>query len=306
MIDRTLAELDAALAAARVDGRNRRRLVAEAREHLRDATQEGGEADAVRSFGDPSSIARLLAAELATARTRMGTYVAFGALAVTGLAYTAVTILYGIIGWPDIFAGDNAAFGALAGIGIILFPQIAFAAGCLALLRVLRSRRAAALTMGELGVARRRAAVALAAGALTAASWAVWAVEFRAQLAPGRGWVANAILVAAAALIVLLTAAAVLVARSTSPVAVTGTADGIVVDELEPLLRRLGPASRLFDTAHPWRLALAVAGAVGAAALAAGWLGEGDPGSGLVRGVFEAVAVLACFATLGRVLALRR
>jgi hypothetical protein len=40
--------------------------------------------------------------------------------------------------------------------------------------------------------------------------------------------------------------------------------------------------------------------------LVGGWYAEGDPGSGLVRGAFEAVALLACFAVLGRTLGLRR
>ena len=61
-------------------------------------------------------------------------------------------------------------------------------------------------------------------------------------------------------------------------------------------------ASRRGD---PWRLAAAVALAVGAAVWLAGIV-QGDPIDGLVRGIFEAAACLAGFAALGRYLGLRR
>jgi hypothetical protein len=57
---------------------------------------------------------------------------------------------------------------------------------------------------------------------------------------------------------------------------------------------------------HPWRFAALVATAVGLGSFVAGWYAEGDPGSGIVRGVFESVALLICFACLGRFLGLRR
>ena len=71
-----------------------------------------------------------------------------------------------------------------------------------------------------------------------------------------------------------------------------------------------GPAGDVFDDVgfrmDPWAFAALFALAVGALGFAGGWVAEGDPGSGLVRGAFEAAAVLACFAALGRRLALRR
>jgi hypothetical protein len=71
-----------------------------------------------------------------------------------------------------------------------------------------------------------------------------------------------------------------------------------------------GPAGDVFDDIgfrmDPWPFAVLFAVLVGALGFAGGWAAEGDPGSGLVRGAFEAVALLACFAVLGRRLALRR
>ena len=66
------------------------------------------------------------------------------------------------------------------------------------------------------------------------------------------------------------------------------------------------PARRLGLPMHPWRFALLIAASVGLLGFAAGWYAEGDPGSGVVRGGFEAVALLVCFAALGRTLGLRR
>jgi hypothetical protein len=78
-----------------------------------------------------------------------------------------------------------------------------------------------------------------------------------------------------------------------------------VFDDLAPLLR-LGPLRQLHLPEHPWRFAVMWAVAVGGVGFAGGWYVEGDPGSGLVRGVFEALALLVCFAVLGRILGLRR
>ena len=78
----------------------------------------------------------------------------------------------------------------------------------------------------------------------------------------------------------------------------SGDASGDVFHDL-PLLARLG-----LDRGR--RLAGATAAVVGAAAFAGGWLAEGDPGSGLVRGAFEAAALLLCYSVLAGPLALRR
>jgi hypothetical protein len=71
-----------------------------------------------------------------------------------------------------------------------------------------------------------------------------------------------------------------------------------------------GPAGDVFDDIgfrmDPWPFAVLFAVLVGTLGFVGGWAAEGDPGSGLVRGAFEAVALLACFAALGRRLALRR
>jgi hypothetical protein len=71
-------------------------------------------------------------------------------------------------------------------------------------------------------------------------------------------------------------------------------------------LFRVGVVRRLDLPGHPWGFALLCAGVVGLGGSLLGVYAEGDPGSGLVRGAFEAVALLICFAALGRSLGLRR
>jgi len=80
---------------------------------------------------------------------------------------------------------------------------------------------------------------------------------------------------------------------------------GKVADTAARLFRR-----HLFDDLgfrmDAWRFALLFAASIGLLGFAGGWIVEGDPGSGVVRGGFEGLAVLLCFVTLGRRLALRR
>jgi len=171
----------------------------------------------------------------------------------------------------------------LSALGVVLFPQVAFVAGGLAFLRALR-RRGNGATDEELAVIRVRAAIALAAGALTALSMAVWIVEYRQP-----AWLLTAPLLAAS----LLTAALIAVAHAAEPRAPSGGAPDDVFDDL---------GFRM----ESWHFAMLCAVAVGVLGFAGGWIVEGDPGSGIVRGGFEGVAVLACYAVLGRPLALRR
>jgi hypothetical protein len=165
----------------------------------------------------------------------------------------------------------------------------------------MRLRQGDLLPADELRVMRSRAAVAVCAGWLTIASVALYAVEFRSA-APLEHWVAPTILGVCAALAVPLAAGTVALVRARGPQAVPGPA-GDVFDDFAPVFR-LGPLRRL--PLHPWRFALLFAGGVALAGFALGWTAEGDPGSGIVRGAFEGLAVLVCFAALGRPLALRR
>ena len=302
MIEQYLMALARALEESGVEGRAADRVLAESRDHLLELARENGEQEALARFGDARALAEQVAAQLATSRTRRATYGAFAALALTGagyLGFSAVVNLGG--GWPDIFDGQLAALGVLAGIGTFVFPQVALVAGCLALLRALRLRRGGALPAAELQVMRSRSAVALGAGWLTMGSWAVFAVDFR-NAAPLASWVAPAILAICGALAIPLAVASAALLRSAGPQAPAGPA-GDVFDDLAPVFR-LRPLRPL--PGHPWRFALVFAACVGLLGFALGWTAEGDPGSGVVRGGFEGLAVLMCFAALGRRLALRR
>lgn len=270
MIDRYLADLGRELAARGVRGRAAGRVLTEARDHLI-------ELESVERFGPSAQIAQEVAAELATTRTIRSAYAAFAALALTAATYLGFMAL---AGQPDLFSARHEAIGVAATIGLVLFPQVAFVAGCLALLRAFRRR---ANTQEELGVIRARARIALGAGALTGVSMAVWIVEFRQP-----AW----LLVFPLLVMPLLAVAAVVVGRAGEPRAPAGDPPGDVLDEL---------GFRM----DPWPFAVLFALLVGALGFIGGWVAEGDPGSGMVRGAFEAAAVLACFAVLGRRLALR-
>ena len=269
-------ELARELAAAGVRGRWARRALDEARDHIAESQGE---------FGDPREIATGIAAVVGTTRTRRAAWAAFAALACTGLAYVGAWALVAHDGQPDITAGG--ALGVAATLALFFLPQVTFVAGVLMLWRALRLPSPA--PAAELRVVRRRAAVALAGGAATAGSWVVYVRQF--DVAHGAAMVAAGIAALAA-----LAVAALLVRGATAPRVEPEGSAGDVFDELG--LPGLG--------AHPWAFATAFAFVVGLAAFAVGWNAEGTLVDGLVRGVPEAVAVLGCYAALGRVLALRQ
>ncbi len=281
MIEPYLADLARKLRARGVRGPSAARVLAEARDHLLELEQAHGSID---RFGPSEQIAREVAAQLATTRTFRATYAAFAALALTAAAYL---VFFGSInqgsGSPDLFSARHEAVGVAATVGLVLLPQIALVAGCLALWRALRLHGVSTLSAEELHVIRQRAAVALTAGGLTAMTMVLWTVEYSAA-----GWL-------------LLPAVLAAVPLGAGVVALSGASQPQAVAE--------GPAGDVFDDIgfrmDPWPFALLFALLVGALGFAGGWVAEGDPGSGLVRGAFEAFAVLACFAALGRRLALR-
>ena len=280
MIEAYLRRLEHDLSERGVRGASARRVLDEARDHLLELQDRDG---TIERFGESGEVATQIAAQLATTRAIRSTYGAFSALALAGCAYVGFMGLIGLEGSPDLFAGRHELLGVGATIALALFPQIAFVSGCLALLRALRLRRAAVVSREERDVIRSRATVALAAAGVTAFSMMVWSVEFRV----------DAVLLAlASASAVALAAGTAAVVRAGRPQAVAG-----------------GPAGDVFDDLgfriDPWRFALLFAAAVAVAGFVAGWVAEGDPGSAVVRAGFEGVAVIACFAVLGRRLALR-
>lgn len=137
-----LVDLRAALAANGIRGALANRIVDELADHL----ACGPDAN----VGSPDEIAQRFAVELRIGRTRRATVGTFAALALCAGLMTVVAAT------PP---NRSTAVGALGGLGIFAFSQIAFVAGMLALVRGLRGR-----TPGDLRLAQRRALVALAAG----------------------------------------------------------------------------------------------------------------------------------------------
>lgn len=262
-----------------VAGRDRRRVLAETEDHLRELAAEHGEEAAVSRFGQGGPLAVAIAAQLATSKTIRSTYATFAALATTAFGYIALLAIVHLDGGPpDLFSADHEALGVLAALGLLLFPQIAFVAGGLALLRALRRRGRGVLSCQELDVMRRRSAVALGAGGLTVCSMALWALEFR-DLAP--------ILALSLATALPLGVVTVAVVQASGTQAVSHGPPDDVFDDL-----RLAGIR-----AHPWLFALVVASAVAAVAFAV---------DGLILAGLEFAAVLAGFSLLGRLLALRK
>ena len=302
MIGAFLRELEGHLRAVGVRGRAARRVLAESEDHLREAGAKGDE-DAIRRFGPPDEFARLIAAELAVRGTRVATYWTFAALALAGIGFTVALLLVPAAGgWPDLFGGRFGGLGVVVAIALLVFPQIAFVSGCLALTRAVRLRSRPSVADGELRLLRRRGAVALAAGAMSLAALAASALDSSDELA--RWWTLSAVMLGVA-LVVPLLVAAIGLARSAGPAAATGDAAGDLFDDFAPLFR-VGVVRRLDLPLHPWRFALLCAAVVGVAGSLLGTYAESDPGSGLVRGGFEAVVLLVCFAVFGRSLGLRR
>jgi hypothetical protein len=220
-------------------------------------------------FGSPRQLANEFAADLGTRASRRSAVAAFAALAVSGVVYAVLFLSLS----PQSIQSSTSSAAAL-----IIAPQVAFVAGALALVRAFRTRNWR-LTTAELTVLRRRAGTGLVFGVVTMGALALSADSTPAYLST------------AGATILLVGAAVPLVAAARFRPQLAGSA-GDVFDDL--------------GLAHgdPWRLALWIALAVGAAVWIAG-IAQGDPIDGLVRGGFEAAACLAGFAALGRYLGLR-
>jgi len=288
VIEDALASLEAALARVGAGGRTAERVLTEASDHLQEAARQDGESAAIRRFGDVDEIARHVAAELATTRTRRAAFTAFAALALLGAGYALTLGLVGSAGgWQDVTGGRVGLLGPVLAIALV---------GALRL----RSRRI--VPGAELRLLRRRGAVALGSGAGVMLTLAGFAVDSSGDLAAWWTW---ATLAVCAVAILPLGLAMLLLARAGRPTASSeGVADD-VFDDLAPVFDWT-PVRRLELPLHPWRFALVCAAGVFVVGMAGGWYSESDPASGIVRGAFEAVALLACFALLGRPLGLRR
>jgi hypothetical protein len=278
-----LEDLSRELARRGIRGHLRRRILEEVDDHLR------SDADAQRRFGAAGEVANAFAAELGTQASKRAAVGAFIALGVAGSVYAAafVSLQFGRSPTETL----EPALGSLSlAVGVVA-PQVAFVAGTLALVRVLRSR-GRVLPTQELIVIRRRTGVALGFGLATMASLAVYAYEFGPQLP---GWWTTLTFVSTALASALLGVAAVPAARAV---------------RLRP--RVAGDAGDVFDDlgverlrADPWSFARRVALVAGLAVWFAG-IAQGDPIDGAIRGVLEGLLCFGGFAALGRYLGLRR
>jgi len=278
-----LDELSSELVQHGIRGQARRRILAEADDHLR------SDSSAQERFGSAREVANAFAAELGAQASRRAAVSAFAALGVAGAVYAASFISLNFAR-PSIDTIDPA-LGALAFWIIIIAPQLSFVSGALALVRALR-RRERVLPTKELAVIKRRTGVALVSGLATMGALALYGYEFRSVL-PG-WWLTFTYASTAVASALLLTASAGTIRAARLRPRIAGDAGDVFDDVGGAGLRR-----------DPWRFARRVAFGVGLVVWLAGIV-QSDPIDGLIRGVFEGLACLGGFAALGRYLALRR
>lgn len=262
-------ELRRELTAVGIRGRHRDRILAEFADHLA--------CDPAADLGDPRTLAVQFADELAIDSARRTALSTFGVLALVALAVGVPQLTLPTV--PDIAGGRSLLLVGPATLALVIGSQVAFAAGCLAALRALRLGGSQDVTL-----VRRRVAVALGGGALTAAGSAVYAVNFW-SIVPG--WWAVLAVVCASGAAIPLGATAFASARAGS----------VRVSQLEPVR---GLSADLGPLARPW----AIGAAAGLAMLIGTSVLEGSLIEGALRASFETVAFAACFVTLRRFLAL--
>ena len=271
-----LDELGRELHAVGIRGARRRRILAEVDDHLH-------ETDDVSTFGEPRLVAQRFADELATVQVRRSAFAVFAALAPAGFVFAGLFATLGRGG--DIASARTLPVGITAAAAMLLAPQVALASGLLAIVRAWRLRGLDAAPAAELAIVRRRAAVALASGAVTLGAVGLYACEYSARLT--HTWLlAAAVGLPAAALPLVVVVPGVATAAMLRP-GVPGDAGDLTTD--------LGPR------ATPDRTCLVLVLAAAAAALAGAGLDEG-----LRNAVGETIAIVGSYALLGRFLGLRR
>lgn len=294
-----IEELDAELDRAGIDALRRRRIVAEFRDHL--------SCDPDAALGDPRQLATEFADELGTHRARSSAVLAFIVLAIAAALYAIVVapVLAGS-GFLSTFVpygspGPATAVSELViGVALVLAPQVAFVAGVLALLRVLRHRDRTRVSAAETRLILWRSAVAVTAGLVTmAALFAAVVLSMLSGPGPADSMGAASVTVAVAAGVTAFMLAAILI-RVVRAFRIRGSAPGVAEwlgDDLAALL----PAAA---SLRPWQIAAATATAVGVAVFLAGVVAL-DGIDGALRGVAEAGACVLGYIVLGKVLGLR-
>jgi hypothetical protein len=271
----------------------RERLVAEFADHL--ACEQGSSARiALTRLGAARQIAGQYADELAADDARRGAGGVFAALSCAAIAFVVEQVTLGRIGYPGFRNGYSAALALTAIAAVVLGSQVALVAGSLAAWRAFHRRREAVLPAAEIALVRRRAAVGALAGLVTTGGLLLYVLNFIAVLPAW--WLALSGTLAAGAMAALVAARRALAHSSTTVALASGPA-GDLFDDLPPL-RGL--------RAHPLRLCVLAALATGVAVTIAEWQFEHSLAEGVQRGIFEALALSAGFALLGRAVGARR
>jgi hypothetical protein len=264
-------ELARELARVGIRGRRRERILTEFSDHLA--------CDPAAQLGEPRQLAAQFADELASDAVRRTAFGTFSALAVVAFAVGVPQLTLPSV--PDIAGGRSMFLVGPATLAMVIGSQIAFAAGVLAAMRAVRFGGPQ-----EVDLIRRRVAVALGGGALTAAGSALYAVNFWSVVPSW--WAVLAVAGAGASAVPLAASALVYTWSSSITVSHKDAARGLSAD--------LGPFAR------PWLIGAA---AVGTMFVATSIL-EGSVVEGALRGGFEAMVYAGCFLALRRPLALTR
>jgi hypothetical protein len=277
-------ELHRALTAVGITGRQRARILDEIDDHL--------SCDPSADLGEPGVIARRFADELGTARARRAGFASFAALALAGVLFGVVFVIAPVHAFASLPLRTSWP-GRLANWVTVIAPQVAFAAGLLALLRALRRRGQRVIAAAETRVILRRATVGVFAGLASMIGLALLAEELRSSL-PG-WWVTLTWVSAAVGGLGLLASTPALLAAGRLPSQADGSAGDLSDDVGAWLPRSL--------EGRPWRFALVVAGGIFVLMTVAG-IAASDGPDGALRGIADGLLCLLGFATLGRYLGL--
>lgn len=289
-MDAYLRTLRAELRRLGVPAWRRRRILAEAEDHLRSDT------DAVARFGDARAVAQHCADELGGGAARRVSLGAFAVLAVAGLAFGALMLaMFTVIPARTLACCTGTPPGRVVTVAVLVVaPQVAFVAGVLALVRAVHFRGRALLPAAEVRMLRRRTTVALIAGIAAMASLVSFTAEYAAQLP---AWSGPAVYASAGVSMALLLMMFVpLLVTSRIRVQTAGAAGDVFADFPTVMPSPL--------RGRPWMFAFAVAAVLALVVFAPGFAAD-DPYDAALRGVAEAIACLAGFAVLGRYLGLR-
>ena len=175
-----------------IHGRLRGRILAEYADHLA--------CDPEAQLGEPGELARQFADEVGSTRARRAAVTAFAALALAGslfgLAFVTSDAIFGVT--PK----SASVIGQIAIAVAILFSQVSFVAGTLAMLRWLRRRGSGILPAAEAQVIVRRAVVGVICGIVTMVGLATVAIAYQRFQTPA--WTTFAVVIAAVGIAGLL------------------------------------------------------------------------------------------------------